>query len=214
MIKAAAAVAWLVVSTLFPTPLHLVRRIDDPISKTTTVLDEFCYGDKIVSVSGKRVAITDYATQTLIEIDHAAVTYSLTRFDEIARARPLVKTGDGESMNVVVDRSVTLSRDAVEAIVGAAYPNRLDSRHEKILAAAAPIATGRIATESIPAYGLPTDTSIFFEDGLAYRNVIVKIDHDIPPASVMLIDPGATRVESRLTRAARELQQLDKPPKR
>jgi hypothetical protein len=222
MRKAVAAIAWLVVSssleaaTLFPTPLHLVRRIEDPISRTTTTLDEFCYGGRIVSVTanGSRVAITDYDAQLLTEIDHAAATYSVTRFDDIAKARPHVDTPSKATVTVSVDRSVALSRDAVEAIVGAAYPNRRDSRHEQILAAAAPSSGGRLAAQSAEsAYGLPTDTSIEFEEGLVYRNVVIRFDHDLPPPQAMLIDPGATRVESRLTRMTRELRQLDKLPR-
>jgi len=222
MQKAVAAIAWLVVSsslgagTLFPIPLHVVRRIDDPISKTSATLDEFCFGDKIVSVNGSRVAISNYAAQLLTEIDHASATYSVTRFDDIAKARPNVDTRGKATVTVTINRSVALTRDAVEAMVGAAYPSHRDSRHEKILAAAAPISGGRIAAQSIEstAYGLPTETSIEFEDeGLTYRNVVIRFDHDLPSAQVMLIDPGATRVESRLTRMTREMQQLDRLPK-
>jgi hypothetical protein len=222
MTKAVAAIAWLVVSsslgagTLFPTPLHLVRKIEDPISKKTTVVDEFCYGDRIVTVTanGSRVAISDYAAQLLTEIDHASATYSVTRFDDIAKARPPVHSESKATASVTIDRTVALSRDAVEAIVGAAYPNRRDSRHEQILAAAAPVSSGRLAVQSTEsAYGLPTDTSIVFEEGLTYRNVVVRFDHDLPPAQMMLIDPGAVRIESRLTRMTREMQQLDKLPK-
>jgi hypothetical protein len=220
MRKAVAAIAWLVVSsslgagTLFPTPLHLVRRIEDPISHTATTVDEFCAGDRIVSITGSRVSITDYAAQLLTEIDHAAATYSVTRFDDIAKARPRVDTSSQATVTVSIDRSVALSRDAVEAIVGAAYPNRRDSRHEQILAAAAPSSGGRLAAQSAEsAYGLPTNTSIESEEGLTYRNVVIRFDHDLPPAQMMLIDPGATRVESRLTRMTREMLQLDKLPK-
>ncbi|HEY8182009.1 MAG TPA: hypothetical protein VII32_07195 [Thermoanaerobaculia bacterium] len=221
MRKAVAAIAWLVVSsslgagTLFPTPLHVVRRIDDPISKTSTTVEEFCTGDRIISINGARVAITDYGSQTLTEIDHASATYSVTRFDDIAKARPNVDTRGKARVTVSVNRSIALTRDAVEAIVGAAYPNHRDSRHEKILAAAAPINSGRVAAQSIEstAYGLPTETSIEFEDGLIYKNVVVSFDHDLPPALMMLIDPRATRVESRLTRMTREMQQLDRLPK-
>jgi hypothetical protein len=168
MQKAVAAIAWLVVSsslgagTLFPTPIHVVRRIDDPISKTSTTVEEFFFGDRIVSVNGSRVAISDYAAQLLTEIDHASATYSVTRFDDIAKARPKVDVPEKATVTVTINRSVALTRDAVEAMVGAAYPNHRDSRNEKILAAAAPISTGRLLPQSIEstAYGLPTETSI------------------------------------------------------
>ena len=216
---AVAAVVLLGVSSvlgagaLFPTPLHLVRRIDDPISRTTTTLDEYCYGDRIVTVNGDRVAIADYGEQTLTEIDHRRVTWSVMRFDDIAKARPAAVAQSKTTVNVVVDRSVALSREAVEVLAGAAYPNRRDERHEQILRAAAPTGGGRIAAQSASAdYGLPSDTSIVFDEGLTYRNVVIRIDHDLPPPQAMLIDPGATRVESHLTRMTREMQQLDALP--
>jgi len=217
MKTAVAIVAWLGVSSsfgaLFPTPLHLVRRIEDPISHTTTTLDEYCYGDRIVTVNGSRVAIADYGEQRLTEIDHARAAFSITPFQDIAKARP-VTPASKSTVNVVIDRSVGLSREAIEALVGAAYPNRRVEQHDQILSAAAPPASGRIAAQSIDVqYGLPSDTSITFENGHTYRNVITRVDHDLAPAQLMLIDPGATRVESRLTRISRELKQLDAIPK-
>ncbi|HKS23400.1 MAG TPA: hypothetical protein VJZ76_11410 [Thermoanaerobaculia bacterium] len=73
-------------ASLFPRPLHLVRKIQDPFAKAPRVVDEYCYGNTIVVVAGQRVTITDYAAQQVTEIDHAQGTYSVTRFDEIARA--------------------------------------------------------------------------------------------------------------------------------
>jgi hypothetical protein len=220
MVKAVVVAAWLVVSssvgaaTLFPTPLHLVRRIDDPLARSSSIVEEFCAGDRIISISGNRVAITDFAAQTLTEIDHDTATFSITRFDEIAKARSAAPAAINASVEVKADRTVALSRDAVEALVGAAYPNRRDSTHEKILSAVAP-AGGRLAAQSKDeaAFALPRETIVTYEEGLTYRNVIIRIDHDPPPSRALLIDPGASRVESRLTRTARELQQLDHPPK-
>lgn len=222
--KTAVAVgAWLVVSSafgaLFPTPLHLVRRVEDPLARpAATTLDEYCSGDRIVTVSGARVVIADYGEQRLVEIDHARATYSITSFADIAKARPAVPADEkaASKMKIEVDRGVALSREAVEALIGAAYPNRRVEQHDRILSAAAPPGGGRIAAQSTGAesqYGLPSDTAITFENGVTYRNVVVRVDHDLVPAQLMLIDPGAARVESRLTRTPRELQQLDEPPK-
>ena len=216
MKTAVALSAWLVASSsfgaLFPTPLHLVRRVDDPVAQTSTTIDEYCYGDRIVTINGSRVAITDYAGQQLTEIDHRVATYSVTSFADIAKARPAAPESK-TTVRVEVDRSVALSREAVEALIGASYPNRHAADHDRILSAAAPPGGGRIAAQSQSAYGLPSDTSVTFENGLTMRNVIVRVDHDLPPAQLMLIDPGATRVESRLTRVPRELKQLDVLPK-
>lgn len=72
---------------LFPTPLHLVREIEDPISGVTHSVEEYYTGNRVVTVSGDRVAIADYAEGTLTEIDRAAGTYSVASFEEIAEAR-------------------------------------------------------------------------------------------------------------------------------
>jgi hypothetical protein len=216
MKTAVALRAWLVASSslgaLFPTPLHLVRRIDDPVAHSSTTIDEYCYGDRIVTINGTRVAITDYAEQRLTEIDHERATYSITSFADIAKARP-VAPEPKTTVKVEVDRGIALSREAVEALIGASYPNRHAADHDRILSAAAPQSSGRIAAQSQSVYALPTETSVTFENGLTMRNVIVRVDHDLPPAQQMLMDPGATRVESRLTRAPRELKQLDALPK-
>src|SRR6478672_9484049 len=47
---------------LFPQPLHLTRAVDDPSGKTT-VVDEYCRGNTMVSISGDRTVIADYDKQ-------------------------------------------------------------------------------------------------------------------------------------------------------
>src|SRR5258706_102436 len=83
-----SAVPAVAATALFPQPLHLVKRIDDPFAKKAITVDEYCYGNRIVTVSGDRVKIVDYDEQQVTEIDHGDGTYSVTRFDDIARARP------------------------------------------------------------------------------------------------------------------------------
>lgn len=70
---------------LFPTPLHITRELSDPVSQKTTVIDEYCQGNRMISVSGSRTAIADYAKGEMMEIDFAAGTYSVTKFELIAR---------------------------------------------------------------------------------------------------------------------------------
>lgn len=72
---------------LFPQPLHLTRAVDDPDGKTTMV-DEYCRGNTIVSIVGDRTVIADYDKQTVMEIDRAAGTYSVTPFAELAKLAP------------------------------------------------------------------------------------------------------------------------------
>ncbi|HEX7708970.1 MAG TPA: hypothetical protein VF701_21115 [Thermoanaerobaculia bacterium] len=72
---------------LFPEPLHLTREISDPISGTTTVVDEYCHGNRIVSISGSRTAIVEHEKGTVTIIDFAAGTWSSATFEELARVR-------------------------------------------------------------------------------------------------------------------------------
>jgi hypothetical protein len=71
---------------LFPTPLHLKRQVHDPISDSTATLDEYAYGNRLISVRGDRTAIADYEKGELTEIDRTAGTWSVTRFDVLAKA--------------------------------------------------------------------------------------------------------------------------------
>jgi len=74
-------------ATLFPQPLHLTRAVDDPSGKTA-VVDEYCRGNTIISISGDRTVIADYEKQTVTEIDRANGTYSVTPFAELAKIAP------------------------------------------------------------------------------------------------------------------------------
>src|SRR5207237_5538476 len=107
-----AAVPAFGASALFPKPLHLVKRIDDPLAKKPVTIDEYCYGDRIVSISGDRVTVIDYAAQTVTEIDHAASTWSVTRFDESA-ARP--KHAAPKSASEVARRGTPARRERTAA---------------------------------------------------------------------------------------------------
>lgn len=71
---------------LFPQPLHITRKIEDPFARAPITVHEYCAGNQIVSVNGDRVSIVDYAKQELTEIDRKAGEYSVTRFDELANA--------------------------------------------------------------------------------------------------------------------------------
>jgi hypothetical protein len=70
---------------LFPTPLHITRELSDPVSQKTSTIDEYCQGNRMVSVTGTRTAIADYGKGELTEIDFAAGTYSVTKFEQLAR---------------------------------------------------------------------------------------------------------------------------------
>jgi hypothetical protein len=150
---------------LFPRPMHIVRSIEDPLAGKTITLHEYCAGDRIITVHGSRVLIADYGQQRLTEIDRAAGTYSVTKFEELARAvlprKPQRGTwkvtpvgvkgaqsgrsldsfeltrdgGENITMQLGVDRATPLSRAAVEVLIGAAYPHQRRDEHEAVLRA-------------------------------------------------------------------------------
>jgi hypothetical protein len=239
-------------TALFPKPLHLVKRIDDPFARSAKNVEQYCYGNRIVTVAGDRVTILDYDAQTLTEIDHAKGTYSITRFDEIANAQPkgatqkaasapkvtasgLKSSAGGRSVDsfdvemprtkvtVGVDRSVSLSRAAVEALIGSSYPNAHRAEHDAIIGVTAPVAknrqvsatsTSKTADES-GGYGLPSEQAITIEaegGAVTLRTSVLRFDADLPPPNAMLIEPGAKRVESPIVRFARELKEADTIP--
>ena len=249
---AAAAAFSLHAAVLFPKPIHLVRRIDDSISGRSATVDQYCAGNRIVTVRGSRTTIIDYEKQELTEIDHAAGTYSVTRFDEIAKARPAIKaTASSQSrwhttplgmkssagnrsldsveiertddtmkqkIEVGVDRQVALSKDAVEALIGASYPNTRTEIHDLLLDAAGPQHSGgraTLASADADVYGLPSEQTITFEsegNRVTTHDSIVSVSYDSAPPEALNIDPGAQKVESKLTRAGKELEQIEKLP--
>jgi hypothetical protein len=68
---------------------------------------------------------------------------------------------------------------------------------------------------SAETYGLVTERTLTIDAGgarLVSHNSIIRIGDEMPAAEATLIDPGAKRIESRLTRLARELRDIDTLP--
>lgn len=213
------AVSAIAAEALFPKPLHLVRKIDDPVAGTAITIHEYCAGNRIATVNGERVAIVDYDAQRIIEIDRAALTFSVTRFDEVASVQPRGMSAPPAMreprLEIAVDERVELSRDAVEALIGAAYPHQRRPEHDAILRAARGTRE-RIATDATRGYALPASIVTNFDfDGqpVVVRNTIVSVSHEPAPPILLAIPAGARQVESRATRAARELRALDSLPR-
>lgn len=241
---------------LFPVPLHLVRRVEDPISNVTTEVDEYCSGNKIITIRGAKTAIVDYERQELLEIDRTASTWSVASFEEIAAARTIAepsgprsgrkaattareswkttplgakpttagRTADsfeiatsGLKVEVAVDRSVTLSRAALDALSGAPYPNKVTDQQEAIARACARTGDAHAEIAGGGSYGLPLDQTITIDADpkthLTVRNTIVRVTNDLPPPEMLAIPAGAALVESRPARMMRQFQELEKAPK-
>lgn len=153
---------------LFPAPLHLTRTIDDPISKTRTVVEEYCYGNRVIAIRGPLTSIADYEKGELTQIDRDRGTYSVTTFETIAKGQRAnanvdavskpepkgtemragkladifeARAADGASTRLIrvgVSREIALSRDALEVIIGSRYPNRRGEEHSIAIEAATP----------------------------------------------------------------------------
>lgn len=206
---------------LFPAPVHMTRELFDPVSQKTSVIDEYCQGNRMVSISGARTAIADYGRGELTEIDFSAGTYSVTKFEQIARLYDKEKKvqKDADSRRVVrasSDGELTFHRGAIEAILGIGYPyppnegaavilGSLRSREHKVATTAA----------AADEYHLPLEQVLRHDIGgesVETRNVVVRIGHELAPVDALAIPSGAKLVESKAITARKLLEELDRPP--
>lgn len=232
---------------LFPTPLHLTRQIHDSISDTTATIDQYCYGNRVVFVSGAITTIADYEKGELTEIDRQERTYSITRFADVAKslgatAAPAAATksaaqwtirnsgvqktrgnrnaevfegelDDGTTTRqtrVAVDRSITVSKDALDVLIGAAYPGNRKAEDHVIVEAAK--ARGVAEKSSAARYALPVEQHHgYIVDGARaeIRDVVTRVGDELAPAEAIAIPPGATLVESRMLTRTRMIEALD-----
>lgn len=243
---------------IFPSPLHITREVQDPISGKTIVLNEYGYGNRLVAVRDHVTAIADYEKGELIEIDRNAGTYSVTRFETIAKAARLqgggevgeiaaaqsapqsargeVKAlgpkatksgrpadffrveGESQAVEVAIDRNVPLSKEALEVLLGTAYPGTGSRQHDAVIAAAAHRGGGRIATDAASqetSYALPLEQRFEIGEGaekIEFRSSVLRVGNEPPPADIVAIPAGARLVESRTAGVLRELELIDSAP--
>jgi hypothetical protein len=235
---------------LFPTPLHLTRQIRESIGNKDAVVEQYCYGNRVVSVSGSITTIADYEREELTEIDRQAGTYSITRFEQVAKAlratgvaaidtstakwtvRPtgtqqmranriseafegtLEEDAVKRHVRVGVDRNVALSKDALDVLIGAAYPNdRKPEDHVVVEAARSRAPATQSTGSSGPArtYALPVEQHfelVIEDDRAEIHELVTRVGDELAPADVLAIPPGAKLVESRLLTRARMIEAL------
>jgi hypothetical protein len=241
--------------TLFPAPLHLTREIVNPVSNAKSVVEEYCNGNRIVSVSGSRTAIVDYDKGEITAIDFEAGTYSVTKFETIAKAHEgmtraahaddardwkvesrggsVVGSRPGQTVEaehdsehvrqhirITSDSQMTMSRGAVEALLGLSYPNAADATSEVILGALRAerprlAANSTSSTDSESEYHLPLEHIVRFEiDGEAIeaRAVVTRVGTELAPPDVLAIPPGAKLVDSADVAVRKQLEELEHPP--
>lgn len=249
---------------LFPTPLHITRQVHDPISDTTVVLDEYGYGNRLVSVRGAKTSIADYERGELTEIDRDEATYSITRFEAIAKAisamggggeaaesvksedrhdaRPTLRSAGmkptklgrnaeffeadltaapmKQKVTIAVDATTLVSKEALEVLLGAAYPSPRRPEHDLVLSAAAPRDRrgGGVGTmsqqQSAPSYALPIEQSMTIElegQKLEMRTSVVRVGAEMPAADLVSIPAGARLVTSRIVAVQNELERMNRP---
>ena len=246
---------------LFPAPLHITRQIQDPLGGTTVVLDEYGYGNRLVSVRGAKTSIADYERGELTEIDRDAATYSVTRFEALAKAlqvaggpvaenktstdsalmsaRPEMRSlgmkstklgrnaehfeadvaapGMKQRVEVALDRTVLVSKGALEVLVGAAYPFARRAEHDLVLATARERRGGGVSTTSGPRddlYALPVEqvTSVELDGNrIELRASVVRVGSEPPPADAVSIPAGARLVVSRYIAVQQEIDLMTRP---
>ena len=244
---------------LFPEPLHLTRVVETPLGERTTV-EEYLAGNRVVTVTADRTVILDYDKQTMTEISLG--TYSITPFDELARAgqpaqrpassaaslsadgwevreasRPAgrdrgdyaIARPDSASSPIVevqvgVDPTIRLSREAVEVLLGAAYPQRESVASAVVLRAVArrggerrvqTLGANDAAEESL---ALPIEQSVTYaldeRQRVVVRNRVTRVGRELVPPEAIAIPAGAKLVPSPAVETRRRLDALDQfaPP--
>ena len=113
---------------LFAEPMHLTREVADPISGSTSKIDEYCFGNRVVSLRGTEPSIADDEKGELTEIDRTKGTYSVTSFDAIARALPEASSGAAKKIeNQRAPELTDLGVRPVGARGGRAFESRIES---------------------------------------------------------------------------------------
>ncbi len=127
--------------------------------------------------------------------------------------------GAQEKVTVAVDRNALVSKEALEVLVGAAYPSVKTSEHDVVLSAAAPaVAASRMSVQSADAaaqmYALPVEQVMALDaegQHIELRSTVVRVGAEAPPLDLIAIPPGARLVTSRIVEAAREVDSFNHP---
>ena len=223
---------------LFPTPIHLTRQVHDSIGGETTTIEQYCHGNRVVSIRGPRTSIADYGKGELTEIDREANTYSVTRFDDVAKALRAgappadapkaewkIRSGGLSQLRtnrasdaleaeleegttkrqtrVAVDRSVSISKDALDVLIGSAYPNSRKAEDQVV----------ERASKGQNAYALPVEQHTTFlagEDRAELSEVVLRVGEETAPPDLLAIPPDAKLVESQLLVRMHAIEDLER----
>ncbi len=224
---------------LFPKSLHLTRSIEEPLSGAKSTVDEYYFGNRVITVRGDRTVIVDYDKRSVTEIDRAKATYSVTSFDDIANARPhranprtVTKTqmpsmerlrsdqraGRGVDVFSGDDQTTALHAEiAVDNSVAFsrdAFDVLIGSAYPNDGGPANDLARGaaKRTAGATEAYGLPMEQTLRWTAGKATvetRNLVMRVGEEGAPPEMIAIPPGAREVDSRLLRSKKLGDEID-----
>ncbi|MDQ3281069.1 MAG: hypothetical protein M3Q69_06630 [Acidobacteriota bacterium] len=136
---------------------------------------------------------------------------------DLERADPAQR----QQIHLTIDTQLTLSRPAVEALLGTGYPNRRDDTADAIMSAlradrrTAAVTTNAATAQQDGEYRLPLEYVSRFDVGgetIEVRNTVMRVGNELAPPEVLAIPPGAKLVDSSVVAAQRELDELDGKP--
>lgn len=226
-------------AALFPEPLHIVRQSTDPISGITSTVHEYCSGDRIATVNGSLTVIADYARGEVTEIDRGRGTFSITSFEDIARAavshgpQPVAKSmseprtlglrqsADGRQLESYEFSNAEGYQQVVVTVSVDRKMHISAEAAEALTGAAFPnrrtfVHDAIMRAASGPQVALPSEHAISYEfagEKLVFRSAIISIDRQLAPEEALMIPPGSRRVETRLTSVPRAMEELDRLPR-
>ncbi len=133
--------------------------------------------------------------------------------------RTTFEEGELRRVEVSFDPQIELSREAIDVITGAAWPNE-PGRASLAAAEMARKSDGSIRTSSAGSsaasrYRLPLAETLEFElDGERLELVTrtVRVDRDLPPSEQITIPADARKVEAHLIRIQKMSEELDRLP--
>lgn len=235
-------------AVLFAKPFHVTRSIDEPLGGTNATVEQYYFGNRVVSIRESKTVIVDYDRRDITEIDRAAATYSVTKFEDVAAARPpraasastnakpsvirgapdrrggrAVETFTAEDrtanvrVEIAVDPSTVLSRDAFDVVVGAAYPGNggMTADIAREAAKLRTLAASAKAQETPDAFGLPIEQVFrwnFEGTVMTSSNKVLRVSDELPPPDLIAIPAGAKLVDSHLVRAKKIADEVDAVP--
>ncbi len=177
--------------------------------------------EKLAQLSGPakapRVAASDSTAMKSVPLPQRAKAAHNEYFEgQPPAASPL------EKVEVGIDGTVRLSKDALEVILGSAYPRTRSDESELVLQAAHgshdrnPRIQSASAAPAADTYGLPVDQSMTYHVGgrtVEIHNVVTRVGNEPPPEEAVAIPNGAKRVDAHAVETQRVQDQLDNPGK-